>query len=97
MMEEFRAYMADRLVVSLINLKRVNSDGFVKTESGAVTMQDETRKTVLVEYQKRKQEEITHPFIKEKVAIGLLPHIQAMLLARYLRGDLDGYPPFLFR
>lgn len=60
-------------------------------------MDDDTRKTVLVEYQKRKQEEITHPFLDEKVAIGLLPHVQAMLLARFLRGDLDGYPPFVFK
>ncbi len=96
-MEEFRAYLADRLVLNLINLKQVNPEGFVKTESGAVTMDDATRKTVLVEYQKRKQEEITHPFLDEKVAIGLLPHVQAMLLARFLRGDLDGYPPFIFR
>jgi len=97
MMEEFRAYMADRLVVNLINLKQVKPNGFVATESGAVTMSDETRKTVLVEYQKRKREEITHPFLKEKMALGLLPHVQAMLLARFLRGDLDGYPPFIFR
>jgi CRISP-associated protein Cas1 len=96
-MEEFRAYLADRLVLSLINLKQVKGEGFVKTESGAVTMDDTTRKTVLIEYQKRKQEEITHPFLQEKIAIGLLPHVQAMLLARYLRGDLDGYPPFIFK
>ena len=60
-------------------------------------MDDATRKTVLVEYQKRKQEEITHPFLRERVAAGLLPHVQAMLLARFLRGDLDGYPPFIFK
>jgi CRISPR-associated protein Cas1 len=97
LLEEFRAYLADRLVLNLINLKQVKTEGFVKTESGAVIMDDATRKTVLVEYQKRKQEEITHPFLNEKVAIGLLPHVQAMLLARFLRGDLDGYPPFIFR
>jgi len=96
-MEEFRAYLADRLVLSLINLKQVKPEGFMKTESGAVVMDDATRKAALVEYQKRKQQEITHPFLDEKVAIGLLPHVQAMLLARYLRGDLDGYPPFVFR
>jgi CRISP-associated protein Cas1 len=95
LMEEFRAYLADRLVLNLINLKQVNGDGFVQSETGAVTMDDATRKTVLVEYQKRKQEEITHPFLDEKVPIGLLPHIQAMLFARFLRGDLDGYPPFI--
>lgn len=97
LMEEFRAYLADRLVLNLVNLKQVKPEGFVKTESGAVVMDDTTRKTVLVEHQKRKQEEITHPFLDEKVAIGLLPHVQAMLLARFLRGDLDGYPPFIFR
>lgn len=96
-MEEFRGYLADRLVLSLINLKQVKRDGFVGTESGAVLMDDATRKTVLVEYQKRKQEEINHPFLQEKVAVGLLPHVQAMLLARFLRGDLDGYPPFIFK
>lgn len=95
--EEFRAYLADRLAVSLINLKQVQPGGFTRTESGAVLMDDETRKTVLTEYQKRKTEEITHPFLGEKVAIGLLPHVQAMLLARYLRGDMDAYPPFIFR
>ncbi len=97
MMEEFRAYLADRLVLNLINLKQVKAEGFVKTESGAVVMDEGTRKTLLIEYQKRKQEEITHPFLDEKVAVGLLPHVQAMLLARFLRGDLDGYPPFIFR
>ncbi len=96
-MEEFRAYLTDRLVLNLINLKQVKPEGFTKTESGAVNMDDATRKTVLVEYQKRKQEEITHPFLDEKIAVGLLPHAQAMLLARYLRGDLDSYPPFVFR
>lgn len=96
-MEEFRAYIADRLVLNLINLRQVKPEGFVKTESGAVTMDDTTRKTVLVEYQKKKQEEIKHQFIQEEVAIGLLPHVQAMLLARFLRGDLDGYPPFIFK
>lgn len=97
LMEEFRAYIADRLVVSLINLKQVQPDGFIKTESGAVAMTDETRKLLLTEYQKRKSEEIHHPYLNEKVAVGLLPHVQAMLLARYLRGDIDGYPPFVFR
>lgn len=66
-------------------------------ESGAVLMDAETRKIVLVAYQKRKQDEIMHPFIEEKVTIGLLFHIQALLLARYLRGDLDGYPPFIWK
>ena len=97
LMEEFRSYIADRLVLSLINLKQVHPEGFIKTESGAILMDDETRKMVLVKYQKKKSEEIIHPYLKEKVAIGLLPHVQAMLLARHLRGDMDGYPPFIFR
>jgi CRISPR-associated protein Cas1 len=97
LMEELRPYLADRLVLSLINLKQVKGSGFVKTETGAVLMDDETRKQVIVAYQERKQEEITHPFLNEKVAIGLLPYIQALLLSRCLRGDIDGYPPFLWR
>ena len=96
-MEEFRPFIADRLVLSLINLRRVQGKGFQKSDSGAVTMTDDTRKTVLVAYQERKQEEIYHPFIEEKVTIGILFHIQALLLARHLRGDLDGYPPFLWK
>jgi len=97
LMEEFRAFLADRLALSLINRQQIKPTGFITTETGAVIMDDDTRKTVLVAYQKRKQEEIQHPFLKEAVAVGLLPHIQAMLLARYLRGELDGYPPFLWR
>ncbi|MBM4463154.1 MAG: type I-C CRISPR-associated endonuclease Cas1 [Chloroflexi bacterium] len=96
-MEEFRPFLADRLVLSLVNRQQVKGKGFRKTETGAVTMDDETRKEVVVAYQKRKQEEIQHPFLGEKVAIGLLPHVQALLLARYLRGDLDGYPPFFWK
>jgi CRISPR-associated protein Cas1 len=96
-MEEFRAYLADRLALSLINRQQVQPQGFTRTESGAVSMDDETRKAVLVAWQKRKQEEIIHPFLQEKVQIGLLPHIQAMLLARFIRGDLEGYPPFFWR
>lgn len=97
LMEEFRPFIADRLTLSLINLSQVQKKGFKKSESGAVLMDDETRKTVLVAYQKRKQDEIMHPFIEEKVTIGLLFHMQALLLARYLRGDLDGYPPFVWK
>ncbi|MDI9571539.1 MAG: type I-C CRISPR-associated endonuclease Cas1c [Pseudomonadota bacterium] len=96
-MEEFRPFLADRLVLSLINLRKVQEKGFTKSETGAVTMNDETRKMVLVSYQERKQEEIFHPFIEEKVTVGILFHIQAMLMARYLRGDMDGYPPFIWK
>lgn len=97
MMEEFRPFLADRLVLSLINLNQVQESGFTESESGAVLMDDETRKSVLVAYQKRKQDEIFHPFIEEKVTVGLLFHMQALLLARYLRGDLDGYPCFIWK
>ena len=97
LMEEFRPFIADRLTLSLINLQQVQDKGFKKMDSGAVVMNDDTRKTVLVAYQERKQEEITHPFLGEKVMIGILFHIQALLMARYLRGDLDGYPPFIWK
>lgn len=97
MMEEFRPFLADRLALSLINLSRVKGKGFKQMESGAVLMNDETRKKLLVSYQKRKQDEIKHPFLKEKMPVGLLFHAQALLLARYLRGDLDGYPVFLWK
>jgi CRISPR-associated protein Cas1 len=97
LMEEFRPCIADRLVLSLINRQQVQARGFTVSESGAVLMDDATRKEVLVAYQKRKQEEILHPFIDEKVPVGLLAHVQALLMARFLRGDLDGYPPFLWK
>lgn len=97
LMEEFRAFLADRLALSLINRRQVQASGFTRVESGAVRMDEATRKTVLVAYQKRKQEEITHPFLGEKTTVGLLPHLQARLLARYLRGDLDAYPPFIWK
>ena len=97
MMEEFRPFVADRLVLSLINLNKLREGGFTESESGAVLMDDETRKTVLVAYQKRKQDEILHPFIEEKLTIGMLFFIQALLLARYFRGDLDGYPSFIWK
>jgi len=97
LMEEFRPVLADRLALSLINLGVVKKAGFTQSESGGVTMDDETRKALLVAYQKRKQEEILHPFLNEKVEIGLLPFAQALLLARHVRGDLDGYPPFLWK
>jgi CRISPR-associated protein Cas1 len=97
LMEELRPVLADRLALSLVNRQQVKGKGFKTTETGAVTMDDETRKELLVAYQKRKQEELQHPFINEKVALGLLPFVQAMLLSRYLRGDLDGYPPYFWK
>ncbi|MCF8067398.1 MAG: type I-C CRISPR-associated endonuclease Cas1c [Desulfobacterales bacterium] len=97
MMEEFRPFLVDRLVLSLINLSQVRTKGFKQMESGAVLMDDETRKTVLTSYQKRKQDEMMHPFTKEKMPIGLLFYTQAQLLARFVRGDIDGYPVFCWR
>ncbi|SHF82695.1 CRISPR-associated protein, Cas1 family [Desulfacinum infernum DSM 9756] len=97
LMEEFRPIMADRQVLSLINTARVKPDGFSFSDTGAVRMTESTRKEVLTAYQKRKQEEIFHPYLGEKVAVGLLFHVQALLLARHLRGDLDAYPPFVWR
>ncbi len=97
LMEELRAYLGDRLALSLINRQQIKPKGFTTTESGAVTLDDETRKTLLVAYQERKREEIRHPFLGENIPIGLLPHIQALLLSRHLRGDLDAYPPFVMK
>ncbi|QAA76690.1 MAG: CRISPR-associated protein Cas1 [Candidatus Bipolaricaulis sibiricus] len=97
LMEELRPILADRLALTLVNLRKVRASGFTKTETGAVVMDDKTRKQVLVSWQKRKTEEITHPFLGERVAVGLLPYAQALLLARHLRGDLDGYPPYIWR
>ncbi len=97
MMEEFRPFIADRLVLSLINLCQINKKDFIKKDSGAVLLGDEARKTVLTAYQKRKQDEILHPFIEEKLKLGQLFYIQALLMNRYLRNDLDGYPPFFWR
>jgi CRISPR-associated protein Cas1 len=97
LMEEFRAYIADRLVLSLINTGRVTAKGFKAQETGAVLMSDDTRKKIIVAYQKRKQDEILHPFLNEKMPLGLLLHTQALLMARFLRGDLDSYPPFIWK
>ena len=97
LMEELRPVLADRLVLSLVNRQQVRADGFTTTASGGVFMNDATRKTVLVAYQERKREELTHHFLGEKLELGLVPHVQALLLARHLRGDLDAYPPFVWR
>ncbi len=97
LMEELRPVLADRLALSLINRRQVAPTGFCKTESGAVQMDDATRKEVLVAWQKRKQEEITHPFVDERVPLGILPYVQALLLARRVRGDIDAYPPYFWK
>jgi CRISPR-associated protein Cas1 len=97
LMEEFRPFIADRLALSLINLRKVNEGDFHKSEAGAVTMSDDARKTLLVSYQERKREEILHPYTGEKMTLGILYFMQALLLARHLRGELDGYPPFIWK
>ncbi|MDR3539477.1 MAG: type I-C CRISPR-associated endonuclease Cas1c [Desulfosporosinus sp.] len=97
MMEELRTVYADRFVISLINKREVNADGFTQKENGAVNMDDDTRKDILKAWQSKKQEIITHPFLQEKLEWGLVPYAQAMLLARFMRGDLDGYPTFMWK
>ena len=97
LMEEMRPHFADRLALTLINRRQITGKGFVVKESGAVIMNDETRKEVLTAWQKRKQEEITHPYLEEKIPLGLVPYAQAMLLARHMRGDLEDYPPFFWK
>lgn len=96
-LEEFRAWWADRLVLSLINRGQIKPQDFVQEASGAVSLKPETRKLLFQALQAKKQEKIVHPFLGEEVEIGLLPYIQAMLLSRHLRGDLAAYPPFLMR
>jgi len=97
LVEEFRAWWVDRLALTLINRKQIGLRHFVERPGGVVHLSDEGRREVLVAYQKRKQEEVTHPLFKEPVPVGLLPHLQARLLARHLRGDLPTYPGFLAR
>ncbi|MDD1772298.1 MAG: type I-C CRISPR-associated endonuclease Cas1c [Methanomassiliicoccales archaeon] len=92
-MEELRPFMADRLALNLVNLNMISGPGF-DTNGMGVMMNDDTRKTVINAWQKRKQETITHPYIHEKIEIGLIPYVQALLMSRYLRGDIGGYPPF---
>lgn len=97
LMEELRSVMADRFVLTLINKKIINASGFTKKESGAVIMDDDTRMQFLSQWQNKKKETIMHPFLAEKMEWGLVPYAQAMLLARYIRGNLDEYPPFLWK
>jgi CRISPR-associated protein Cas1 len=97
LMEELRPVLADRLALSLINRQQVKPGGFTIEATGAVLMDDATRRVVIAAYQKRKQETVIHPFLNEKITLGLIVHIQARLLARHLRGDLDAYPPFVWK
>jgi CRISPR-associated protein Cas1 len=97
LVEEFRPVLGDRFVLSMVNTRQLRPSGFRKSESGAVLMDDDTRKTILTAYQERKKEKIVHPFLGEDTTVGLLLHLQARLLAACLRGDLDAYPPFIWR
>lgn len=97
LLEEFRAAIGDRLVLSVLNRREIGPADFITEESGAVSLTDGARKRFLRSYQEKKQEEITHPFLDEKIPIGLLPHCQAMLLARHIRGDLKCYTPYILR
>lgn len=97
MMEELRAYLGDRLVLSLINRKQISSKDFLHQGDEGVVMTDSCRKIILTAWQKRKKEQITHPYLNERISIGLLPYVQAMLLARFIRQDLDDYPVFIIK
>jgi CRISP-associated protein Cas1 len=95
--EEFRPWFADRLALSLVNRRQLAARDFRRLENGACLLTDEGRKAVLVAYQERKRDELRHDFLGEATTVGLLWHVQAQLLARHLRGDLDAYPPFVWR
>lgn len=97
LMEEFRSVYADRFALTLINNRVIGAKHFKIMEDGAVWLSEEGRKLLLNKWQERKKDVIVHPFLQEKICWGLIPYIQALLLARYIRGDLDGYPPFLWR
>lgn len=97
LMEELRPVMGDRFVLTLINRKVISAEDFVVKENGAVLLNDEGRRKLLSAWQEKKQEEIRHPFLDEKIQWGLIPYVQAQLLARHLRGDIDEYPPFMWK
>lgn len=97
MVEELRAYLGDRFVLSLINRKQINSSDFLYQGEKGVILTENGRKMFLTAWQNRKKETVTHPFLQEKIPVGLIPHAQAMLLARYIRGDLDAYPVFIVK
>ena len=97
LMEELRSFLADRLAVTLVNRKQLQPNDFVDRPGGSVLLKDDPRKRLLVEYQKRKQEELMHPLLERRVPLGLVPHVQARLLARHLRGDSQAYVPFVPR
>ena len=96
-MEELRVIFADRLALTLVNRRQLVRRSFEERPGGAVLLTEEGRKAVLVAYQQRKQEEVTHPLTEQRAPLGLVPHVQARLLARHLREELASYPPFLYR
>lgn len=97
LIEEFRGPLADRFVLTLLNRKQIQQKDFINEASGAVVLTEDARKRLLTEYQERKQDEIMHPYLEEKVPLGVLPYCQAMLLARHIRGDTEYYPPYLVK
>ena len=97
LMEEMRAPLADRMVLTMINNRMVQDRHFIRREDGSVYLSEDGRKVFLKTWQEHKKEEITHPYLKEKMYWGLIPYVQSLLLARHLREDLDGYPPFLWK
>lgn len=97
LMEELRPVLVDRFVLTLVNNRQIRKEHFLVSESGAVLFTDTGKKKFLTAWQEHKSEQLTHPYLKEKICWGLVPHVQSLLLARYLRGDIDGYPPFLWK
>jgi CRISPR-associated protein Cas1 len=97
LIEEFRSAVADRFVITLINRKEIKPDDFERSASGAVVLKDTARKMFLNAWQEHKTETLTHPFLKEKIEWGLVPYTQALLLSRTIRGDIEAYPPFLWK
>jgi len=97
LVEELRSYLVDRLTLAIINTGQVNEQDFIFKESGAVLLTDDGRRKVIDAWQTRKQQEVLHPYLNDRIEVGLIPYAQAMLLARYIRGDIDGYPPFMIR
>lgn len=97
LMEELRAVVADRFVLTGINTRIFSESMFEKSESGAVYLNDTGKRAFFTAWKKRREEALTHPFLKEKIPWGLVPYVQALLLARHLRGDLENYPPFLWK
>ena len=97
LMEEMRAVLVDRFVLTLINNRKIRKEHFQISESGAVEFTEDGRKKFITAWQEHKREQITHPYLQEKICWGLVPHVQALLLARHLRGDIDGYPPFMWK